>query len=65
MVVIVAVIGIYGFIPFYSNSAVTFFAPPAEGAAGPEPIFVILGWLVALILIGSLIGLLLLLFVQT
>ena len=51
---IVAVIGFYGFIPFYSNATLTFFAPPADGAAGADPIFVILGWLVALLLIGSL-----------
>ena len=63
VVVIVAVIGLYGFIPFYTNSEtnlfeLTFFA---EGA---DPVFVILGWLVALLLIGALIGLLLLLFVR-
>jgi energy-coupling factor transport system substrate-specific component len=63
VVVIVAVIGLYGFIPFYTNSEtnlfeLTFFA---EGA---DPVFVILGWLVALLLIGALVGLLLLLFVR-
>src|SRR6476469_2789179 len=44
--VIVAVIGIYGFIPFYSNGQFTFFAPPAPDAPAPDPIFIILGWLV-------------------
>ncbi len=63
VVVIVAMIGIYGFIPFYTNSDtnlldITFFG------ASSEPIFVILGWLVALLLVGSLIGLLALLFVK-
>jgi energy-coupling factor transport system substrate-specific component len=63
VVAIVAVIGLYGFIPFYTNSEtnlleLTFFA---EGA---DPVFVILGWLVALLLIGALVGLLLLLFVR-
>jgi len=43
---------------------VTFFAPPAEGASGPAAIFVILGWLAAALLIGSLLGLLALLFVK-
>ena len=64
VVVIVAVIGIYGFIPFYSNQALTFFAPPAEGSTGPEPIFVILGWVVALLLVAALVGLLIYLFVR-
>ncbi len=64
VVVIVAVIGIYGFLPFYSNGQLTFFAAPAAGAAGPDPIFVILGWLVALLLVGALLGLLAFLFVR-
>jgi energy-coupling factor transport system substrate-specific component len=63
VIVIVAVIGIYGFLPFYTNSEtnlleLTFFAD------GSDPVFVILGWIVALILIGSLVGLLALLFVR-
>lgn len=61
---IVAVIGVYGFIPFYSDGAVTFFAPTEPGAAGPEPLFVILGLLVALLLVGALLGLLALLFLR-
>lgn len=66
---VVAVIGIYGFLPFYTNSdtnifELAFFAPTAAGAAGPEPVFVILGWLVALLLIGAVAGLLALLFVR-
>ena len=42
----------------------TFFAPPAEGAPAPDAIFIILGWLVALLLVGALVGLLALLFVR-
>ncbi len=64
VVVIVVLIGYYGFIPFYTNGDVTFFAPPAEGSTGPEPIFIILGWLVAALLVGALLGLLALLFVK-
>jgi hypothetical protein len=64
VVAIVAVIGIYGFIPFYSGGAVTFFAPPAAGAPAPDPIFVILGWLVALLLIAAALGLLAFLFIR-
>ena len=62
--IIVAVIGIYGFIPFYSNQAVTFFAPPPEGGTGPDPIFVILGWAIAILLIGAVLGLFAYLFIR-
>ena len=63
VVAIVAVIAIYGFIPFYTNSEtnlldLTFFG------GGSDPVFVILGWLVALLLVGSLVGLLALLFLK-
>jgi hypothetical protein len=64
VVAIVAIIGVYGFLPFYSNGQFTFFAPPAEGAPAPDAIFVILGWAVALLLIGAVVGLLALLFVR-
>jgi uncharacterized membrane protein YidH (DUF202 family) len=64
VVAIVAVIAIYGFIPFYSGGAVTFFATPAAGAPAPAPIFVILGWLVALLLIVAALGLLAFLFIR-
>ena len=64
VIVIVALIGYYGFLPFYSNGQFTFFATPAAGAAAPDAIFVILGWLVALLLIGAVVGLLALLFVR-
>ena len=64
VVAIVAVIAIYGFLPFYSGGQFTFFAPPAEGAAAPNPIFVILGWAVALLLIAAVVGLLAILFIK-
>ena len=60
---IVAVIGIYGFVPFYTNG-LTFFATPAAGAPAPDPIFILLGWLVALLLISAVVGLLALLFIR-
>ena len=63
VVVIVAVIAIYGFLPFYTNAdtnllELTFFG------ANSDPIFVILGWLVALLLVAALLGLLALLFIK-
>ena len=63
VVAIVAVIGIYGFIPFYTNAETNLFEVTFFGT-GTDPVFVILGWLVALLLIGSLVGLLALLFVK-
>src|SRR4029078_3166813 len=61
---IVAPIGIHRFIPYYSHAVVTFFAPPAEGSSGPEPIFVFLGWAVALLFIAPVLGLFALLFIR-
>src|SRR6185295_11769551 len=59
--IVVAIIGVYGFLPFYTNSdtnvfELLFFAPGAPGAPGPDPIFVILGWVVALLLVGAVVG---------
>jgi hypothetical protein len=64
VIAIVAVIAVYGFLPFYSNGQFTFFAPSAPDAPAPNPVFVILGWAVALLLIGAVVGLLALLFVR-
>ncbi len=64
VVAIIAVIGIYGFLPFYSNGQFTFFAPSAEGVAAPSGIFVVLGWLVAALLVAAVIGLLAILFIR-
>jgi energy-coupling factor transport system substrate-specific component len=64
VIVIVAVIGIYGFLPFYTDGQLTFFAPTDPGAVGPDPIFVLLGWLIGLLLIGAVVGLIALLFVK-
>lgn len=64
VVAIVAVIGRYGFIPFYSGGQFTFFLPPDPSAPAPDPIFVLLGWLVALLLVAAVVGLLALLFLR-
>jgi energy-coupling factor transport system substrate-specific component len=64
VVAIVAVIGYYGFIPFYREGGVTFFALQAEGAPAPDPLFVILGWIVAAVLVAAVVGLLALLFIR-
>jgi energy-coupling factor transport system substrate-specific component len=62
--VIVFVITFYGFLPFYSNQAITFFAPTPEGAEPPSTVFIILGFAVALLLIGALVGLIAFLFIR-
>ena len=59
VVAVVAVIAIYGFIPFYSKGY-TFFNPDATAST----FFVIMGYVVALLIIGALVGLLGLLFVR-
>ena len=56
---VVAVIAVYGFIPFYTNGY-TFFNPEANAPT----FFVVMGYVVALLIIGSLVGLLGLLFVR-
>jgi energy-coupling factor transport system substrate-specific component len=52
VVVVVAAIGFWGL-----PKELTFFAPVAAGAEGPSPLFVVLGWLVALLLVGSAVAL--------
>jgi hypothetical protein len=64
VIAIIAVIGYYGFLPFYTNGQFTFFTPAAAGAPAPDPIFVILGWLVGLLLLGAVVALLALLFIR-
>ena len=59
VVAVVAVIAIYGFIPFYSKGY-TFFNPDATAST----FFVVMGYVVALLIIGALVGLLGLLFVR-
>ena len=63
VIAIVAVIGIYGFIPFYTNSETNLLDLTFFGASS-DPVFVILGWMVALILIAAVLGLLALLFIK-
>jgi hypothetical protein len=60
---IVAIIAVYGFLPYYAKG-VTFFAPADPTLPAPAPIFVIIGWLVAALLIAAVIGLFALLFVR-
>jgi hypothetical protein len=61
--IVVAVIGIYGFIPFYKDGY-TFFTPAAPDAAAPAPVFVFLGWAIGLLLVAAVVGLIALLFLR-
>ena len=54
-VIVVAVLAAIGF--WGLPSELTFFAPVAPGAEGPSPVFVVLGWLVAALLVGSALAL--------
>jgi energy-coupling factor transport system substrate-specific component len=55
LIVVVAVVAAIGF--WGLPKELTFFAPVAPGAEGPSPLFVVLGWLVALLLVGSAVAL--------
>jgi hypothetical protein len=63
VIAVVAIIGVYGFLPYYAKG-VTFFAPPDPTLPPPDTVFVIIGWLIAALLIAAVIGLLVLLFVR-
>ena len=63
VVAIIAVIGIYGFIPFYTNADTNLLELTFFSGSG-EPFFIILGWLVALLIVGAIVGLLALLFLR-
>jgi hypothetical protein len=63
VVVIVALIGFYGFIPFYTDPESNVFNL-AFFAEGADPIFVFFSWVVVILLVGSLVGLLAYLFIR-
>jgi energy-coupling factor transport system substrate-specific component len=60
VVLVLGGIGFYGFVPFYAGAAFTFFDPAAQ----PDPVFTILGYLIAVLIIGSILGLIALLIVR-
>ena len=53
-------IGFYGFIPFYAGADFTFFNPEAQA----DTLFTILAYLIAILVIGSIVGLIGLLIVR-
>jgi uncharacterized membrane protein YidH (DUF202 family) len=56
---VIALIAYYGYIPFYKLNGAVFFGDP-----NASPIFVVLGWVVALLIIGAVVGLFALLFLR-
>jgi hypothetical protein len=60
---VIILIGVYGFIPFYSNGY-TFFNPDTDPNAQGQTFFVLLGWAVAILLVVAVLALLALLFVR-
>ncbi|HET7029176.1 MAG TPA: hypothetical protein VFI34_01590 [Candidatus Limnocylindrales bacterium] len=59
VVALIALIVVYGYIPFYNLNGAVFFGDP-----NAPVVFVILGWLVAILLIAAIVGLLAFLFVR-
>ncbi len=55
VVVVAAVVAAIGF--WGLPKELTFFAPVAAGAEGPSPLFVVLGWLVGVLLVGAAVAL--------
>ena len=60
VILVIGGIGFYGFVPFYAGADFTFFNPNAQA----DPFFTVLGYLVALLIVGSIVGLLALLVVR-
>jgi hypothetical protein len=59
VVAVILVIVVYGYIPYYNQNGAVFFGDP-----NAPFIFVLLGWLVAILLVGAILGLLALLFLR-
>jgi energy-coupling factor transport system substrate-specific component len=60
VILVIGGIGFYGFVPFYAGADFTFFNPTAQA----DPLFTILGYAIALLIVGSIIGLIALLIVR-
>jgi energy-coupling factor transport system substrate-specific component len=60
VILVLGGIGFYGFVPFYAGADFTFFNPEAQG----DTVFVILGYLIALLVIAAIVGLIGLLIVR-
>lgn len=60
VLVVLGAIGFYGFIPFYAGSDFTFFNPEAQA----DTLFTILAYLIAILIIGSMVALIGLLIVR-
>lgn len=60
VILVVGAIGFYGFVPFYAGSGFTFFNPDAQA----DTLFTILGYAIALLIAGSIVGLVALLVIR-
>jgi ECF transporter, substrate-specific component len=60
VLLVLGAIGFYGFIPFYAGKQFTFFNPATQA----DTLFTILAYLIAIVIIGSIIGLIGLLIVR-
>ena len=60
VIVVLGAIGFYGFVPFYAGADFTFFNPAAQA----DTFFTILAYLIAILIIGTIVGLIGLLIVR-
>jgi energy-coupling factor transport system substrate-specific component len=60
VILVVGGIGFYGFVPFYAGADFTFFNPEAQ----VDPFFTFLGYVIAVLIVGSIVGLIALLIVR-
>ena len=60
VVVVLGLIGYYGFLPFYTNGTFSFFNPDVTA----DPFFTIVGYLIGLGIVAAIVGLIALLFVR-
>jgi hypothetical protein len=60
VVIVLGLIGYYGFLPFYTNGSFTFFGDTSK----TEPFFLILGYVIGIGVVAAIVGLIVLLFVR-
>jgi energy-coupling factor transport system substrate-specific component len=60
VVIVLGLIGYYGFLPFYTNGTFSFFNPDVTA----DPFFTIVGYLIGIGIVAAIVGLVVLLFVR-
>ena len=60
LIAVFVAIGYYGFLPFYTDGSFTFFGD----TAGANPFFMVMGYVIALLIVGAIVGLVALLLLR-